>query len=100
MSVRAGTPAARTRAQLAREHRFGRDPGRIEELRRQLRADQLADHIVTELATQPPLTSQQRAGLAALLTGKLPDGTWSCTRDHANTPCGDCDGCRHAAAVT
>ena len=24
-----------------------------------------------------------------------PDGTWSCTRDHRTTPCGDCDGCRY-----
>lgn len=29
----------------------------------------------------------------------LPDGTWSCVRDHRTTPCGDCDGCRYIQSV-
>jgi len=29
-----------------------------------------------------------------------PDGTWSCTREGATEPCGDCDGCRQVQAGT
>jgi hypothetical protein len=29
---------------------------------------------------------------------RTPDGRWSCVRDGATGPCGNCDGCRHVQA--
>lgn len=56
------------RAQLAAAHRRReRDPEQINDLRRQLREQQLADHIKRVVDEAPPLTSEQRARLAALL---------------------------------
>lgn len=57
------------RAQLASAHRTKtRDPERIDALRRQLREQQLAEHIRRVVDQAPPLTGEQRARLAALLT--------------------------------
>lgn len=57
------------RANLAAEHRKKiRDPDRIDDLRRQLREIHLAEHIKRVVDEAPPLTADQRARLAALLT--------------------------------
>lgn len=65
--VRAGTPAARTRALLANAHKTG-DPGEIGALEARLIEDIAADFIGRLLATSPPLSVETRTRLAALLT--------------------------------
>ena len=57
-------------ANIAAEHRKkDRDPERIDHLRRQLREEQLAEHIRRVVDQAPPLTAEQKTRLAALLTG-------------------------------
>jgi hypothetical protein len=41
----------------------------VTELRRQLKAERLAEHIRSVVDTAPPLTEEQRARIAALLRG-------------------------------
>ena len=62
MSARSiqGRLAAETR------HRPGEDHS---ELRRELKAEQLADYITRTVDAAPPLTPEQRSRLALLLTG-------------------------------
>jgi hypothetical protein len=56
------------RGQLAAAyHRRERDPERILDLRRQLAAQQIRDHITRILGTAPQLTIEQRRELAALV---------------------------------
>jgi hypothetical protein len=56
------------RAKIANTLR--RDPAAdVTELRREMRAEQLADHIKAAVDASPPLTDGQRARLAALLSG-------------------------------
>ena len=58
------------RARLAGEHRRREpDPERIAELRRELAAQQIRDHITRITASAPPLTAAQRRELASLLAG-------------------------------
>jgi hypothetical protein len=58
------------RARVATEYRRRtRDPERIEELRRELAAQQIEDHIQRITASAPPLTPGQRQRLAALVLG-------------------------------
>jgi hypothetical protein len=58
------------RARVATEYRRStRNPERITELRRELAAQQIEDHIRRITASAPPLTLDQRRELAALLTG-------------------------------
>lgn len=55
------------KARLAREHREPLpDAAKISELRQQYKAQRLAEHIERTLAEAPPLTAEQRAGLAEL----------------------------------
>jgi hypothetical protein len=57
------------RAKFAAAHRRrDRDPEQIAELGLQLRELRLAEHIKREVDKAPPLTSEQRARLAALLS--------------------------------
>jgi hypothetical protein len=57
------------RAQLATEYRRrDRDPERIDDVRRELAAQQIRDHVTRILETAPPLTDAQRGDLACLLT--------------------------------
>lgn len=42
---------------------------------------------------------RELAGDIELAPYRLPDGTWSCTRNHVTRPCGNCDGCRYIASV-
>lgn len=57
-----------TRSQIA--HTKRRDPNAdVTELRRQLKAERLADYIKRTVDTAPPLTPEQRDRLALLLTG-------------------------------
>lgn len=44
-----------------------------DDLRRDLKAERLADYIKTVVDTAPPLTPEQRARLAALFYGGRPD---------------------------
>ena len=56
------------RGQLAAAyHRRERDPERILDLRRQLAAQQIRDHITRILEAAPPLTVDQRQELATLV---------------------------------
>jgi hypothetical protein len=56
------------RGQLAAQYnRRERDPERILDLRRQLAAQQIRDHITRILGAAPPLTIDQRHELAALV---------------------------------
>lgn len=59
---------ARARLAAAERHHPGAD---TTELRRELRAERLADAITRTLTEAPPLTAQERCRLAALL---LADG--------------------------
>ena len=55
-----------TRAKIA--HTLRVDPGAdVTDLRRQLRAERLAEHIEKIVAQAPPLANEQRERLAALL---------------------------------
>lgn len=55
------------KARLAREHREPLpDAAKISALRQQYKAQRLAEHIERTLAEAPPLTDEQRAGLAEL----------------------------------
>ena len=57
----------KTRSQLAKA--IQRDPeADVTELRRQLKAERLEAHIKNLVDAAPPLTDEQRARLAALLT--------------------------------
>ncbi|MBB2894576.1 hypothetical protein [Flexivirga oryzae] len=57
-----------TRSQIA--HAKRRDPNAdVTELRRQLRAERLAEHIERVVNEAPPLTPEQRDRLAVLLRG-------------------------------
>jgi hypothetical protein len=59
------------RGQIAAEYRRrDRDLERIDELRRDLAAQQIADHVTRITASAPPLTLGQRRELAALLLGQ------------------------------
>lgn len=55
-------------ARLAAEHRYRPDEDHTE-LRRQLKAEQLADYIRRTVDAAPPLTDDQRERLALLLRG-------------------------------
>lgn len=44
-----------------------------------------------------PAASAGNLGLDPAMC-RMPDGRWSCTRDHVTEPCGDCDGCRYVYA--
>lgn len=58
----------KTRSQIA--HIKKRDPqADTTELRRQLKAERLAEHIARVVAEAPPLTPEQRDRLAVLLRG-------------------------------
>jgi hypothetical protein len=57
---------------LALAVRDGADPNVIDEHRRELRAERLADHIRKVVDSAPPLTDDQRAKLAALLRNRGP----------------------------
>jgi hypothetical protein len=62
-----------TRALIAATRRH--DPhADVTDLQRRLRAERLANTITTTLNRTPPLTTDQRRGLAALLLAGLPDG--------------------------
>lgn len=62
------------RGQLAAAyHRRDRDPERILDLRRQLAAQQIHDHVTRILTAAPPLTDEQRRELAALLLQRPDD---------------------------
>lgn len=64
------------RARLATEYRRReRAPERIVDLRRQLAAQQIRDHITRILAAAPPLTISQRRELADVVLGGDADGT-------------------------
>jgi hypothetical protein len=52
---------------LALAVRDGADPNVIDEHRRDLRAERLADHIKKVVDSAPPLTDQQKGRLSALL---------------------------------
>lgn len=58
----------RARARLAVQTRHGADEQTLAELRRDLRAARLAEAIEKTVAELPPLTDEQRARLASLLT--------------------------------
>lgn len=58
----------KTRSQIA--HAKRRDPNAdVTELRRQLKAERLAEHIAQQVAQWPPLTPAQLDRLAILLRG-------------------------------
>jgi hypothetical protein len=59
-------------AALERWHPY--DKARLAEARRDLRAEQLADHVRRVVDTFPPLTREQRSRLAALLLAPGGDG--------------------------
>lgn len=64
-----------TRAKLANELRRNPDAD-VTDLRRQLKAERLEDHVKRVLDAAPPLTSAQRDRLAALLaSGAAPTGS-------------------------
>ena len=74
-------PSARTyhlRAQVGSEHARAardpsrRDPGRIAELRRDLRASRAEDYIAELLQSRPPLTAEQLGRLGGLLLDAAP----------------------------
>jgi hypothetical protein len=58
----------KTRSRIARTSRL--DPGAdLSDLRQQLKAERLAEHVAAAVASAPPLTPDQRARIAALLGG-------------------------------
>jgi hypothetical protein len=58
-------------AYLAAEHRKkNRNPGRIAELRDELREAQLTEWVERQLAAAPPLSQATKDKLAALLAGR------------------------------
>lgn len=57
-----------TRSQIAHAKRKNPDAD-VTELRRQLKAERLAEHIAKVVAEAPPLTDEQRDRLAVLLRG-------------------------------
>ena len=65
------TPVAwtHTRSKLARAVKDGADEQTVTDLRRQLRADRLAEHITKVVDQAPPLTAEQVDRLAVLLRG-------------------------------
>lgn len=70
MSIRAarikpGTPAARTRAKIARAAQH--NPEAIPDLQRQLRYEIMREHIASAVADWPPLNAEQIADLSAIL---------------------------------
>ncbi|TKV61337.1 hypothetical protein FDO65_06990 [Nakamurella flava] len=56
-----------TRSELGNAIKLGADEKTVADLRRQLRADKLAEHIKKVVDQAPPLTAEQRDRLAALL---------------------------------
>lgn len=61
-----------TRSKIA--HAKRRDPSAdVTELRRQLKAERLEEHIALTVASWPPLTTEQRDRLALLLRGGAND---------------------------
>ena len=58
----------KTRSQIAVAVRQHPDAD-VTELRRQLKAERLAEHVKQVVDSAPPLTADQRARVAALLTG-------------------------------
>lgn len=58
----------KTRAQIARTKRFNPDAD-VTELRRQLKAERLEEHIRRIVDEWPPLNAEQRDRLALLLRG-------------------------------
>jgi hypothetical protein len=65
--VRAGTPAARTRARLARAHQYGHTE-QILGLERQLRIDIAADYLQQVIDGWPPPTAEDIAALQRILS--------------------------------
>lgn len=63
--ITAGTPAARTRAKLARAAQH--DPDSVPDLQRQLRHEVMREYISKTVADWPPLTAEQIADLSAIL---------------------------------
>ena len=61
------TPAQQARNALGAAARRGDPPERIEQARRDLTEANLAAHIREAVAAWPPLTAEQRQGLALLL---------------------------------
>jgi hypothetical protein len=61
-----------TRAEIARTIRANKDAD-VTELRRQLKAERLEEHIRKVVAAAPPLTAEQRDRLALLLSGGASD---------------------------
>lgn len=59
-----------TRAKIASTIRDHPDAD-VTQLRRQLRAERLAEHVRQSLAVDPPLTLEERARIAALLTPEV-----------------------------
>lgn len=57
------------RARVALAVRNGLPPEQVEDLRRDLRAERLAEHIRKTVEAAPPLTPEQRDRLALLLRG-------------------------------
>ena len=62
--------ATHERAKIASWSRY-RDPDdpELEEARRNLRAERLADHVARVVDEAPPLTAEQRDRIAAILQG-------------------------------
>lgn len=70
----ARTPARRSTASTiaAIERHNGTEDPRLPDLRRDLRAAELEDHIKQLVDAAPPLTAEQRLRLAGLLVGSTP----------------------------
>ena len=52
----------------------------VTELRRQLKAERLADYVERKLAEAPPITAAQRDRIAVLLRGGSPPGSSTATQ--------------------
>jgi type II secretory pathway predicted ATPase ExeA len=59
----------KARSKLANAVKDGADPATVGDLRRDMRAEKLAETIQKTVATWPPLTPEQRDRLASLLRG-------------------------------
>jgi hypothetical protein len=62
-----GSTLAKTRSRIAVAYRRNQVPEVIEEARRDLAAEKIANYVTKVLDAAPPLTDEQRARLAELL---------------------------------
>lgn len=62
------TPITKLRSQIAVAVRLGKPQEELDDLRRQLRTELIREHINTLANEYPPLTDEQRAELARILS--------------------------------